>query len=125
MPSRRAERTAELIHAELARIFREEIKDPRVGSISITHVQVAGDRGVARVYYTPLGGRKPGKDVVRGIRSAGGFMRSRVAKALDLRHAPQLVFLLDEGIDEAVRMTALLGQMEAKHKPAAEEEGEE
>lgn len=124
MPSRRAERTAELIHAELARIFREEIKDPRVGSISITHVQVAADLGVARVYYTPLGGRKAGKDLVRGIRSAGGFMRSRVAKALDLRHAPQLLFLLDEGIDEAVRMTALLGQMEAEHKPDAEE-GEE
>lgn len=124
MSSRRAERTAELIHAELARVLREEIKDPRVGAISITHVKVTDDLRLARVYFTPLGGQRAPKGVVKGIRSAGGFLRARLAKALGFRHAPELLFLLDDGIDEAVRMTSLLGQMESSHG-APSEEGEE
>lgn len=124
MPSRRAERTAELIHAELARVLREEIKDPRVGAVSITHVRATDDLRLARVYFTPLGGQRAAKGVMRGLRSASGYLRSQVAKALGLRHAPELVFLVDEGIDEAVRMTALLERMAQSHPPESGE-GEE
>ncbi|HJN78273.1 MAG TPA: 30S ribosome-binding factor RbfA [Myxococcota bacterium] len=109
----RPQRVAELVHRELAVLLRTDIKDPRVGDVSITHIQVTGDLRQARVYVTSLGGGGDDKQMLRGLQSAARFLRGRVGRALKLRHAPELEFRLDEGLDHSVELTAMLGRMEA------------
>ena len=119
----RPQRIAELVHRELAVLLRTEIKDPRVGDVSITHVQVSGDLGIARVYVTSLGGGGDDRQLLRGLQSAARFLRGRVGRVLKLRRAPQLEFRIDEGLDHAVELTALLGRMEDERR--AREVGED
>jgi len=123
----RPQRIAELVHRELSVLLRTEIKDPRVGAVSITHVQVTGDLGHARVYVTPLGGKGNDREMLKGLQSAARFLRGRVGRTLKLRHAPNLEFRLDEGLDHAVELTAMLGRMEDERRAreAPEADGEE
>lgn len=116
MTSHRPERVAELLHAELARLLREEVSDPRVGSLSVTHVRLTPDLKLARVHVVPLGGEGEPADLMKGLRKASGFLRTRIGQTLRLRYTPSLEFQLDEGLDEAVRLTALLGTLEVAEK---------
>ena len=108
----RNERVAGEIHAILAEALRTRIKDPRIGLISLTGVRVTRDLGTATVYFTPLGGEGDAAKMAEGLRAASGFLRREVGRQLRLRQAPELVFKADTGIDEAVRLTALLERME-------------
>lgn len=114
MPQNRAERATELIHGELARLILEEMKDPRVRRVSITHVQVSHDLRHVTVWVSPLGGQGDGKVVLRGLGSAAGFLRLRLGKLLRLRVSPELHFRLDDGVDRSVQLTALLGRLESE-----------
>ncbi|MES2637845.1 MAG: 30S ribosome-binding factor RbfA [Myxococcota bacterium] len=117
MSNRRAERIASIMHAELARLLREEVKDPRVGTISITEVLVKPDLGSARVRYLPLGGAGDRVQVQAGLEAAARYLRGPVGRALGIRHAPELKFELDPNVEYAARMDALLRAL----PPAAEE----
>ena len=108
----RNERVAGEIHAILAEALRTRIKDPRIGLVSLTGVRVTRDLGTATVYFTPLGGEGDSARIAEGLRAASGFLRREVGRQLRLRQAPELVFKPDTGIDEAVRLTALLERME-------------
>jgi ribosome-binding factor A len=112
MAYRRADRVSVLVHQELSRLLRNEVKDPRVGSISITQVRLSPDLSVARVTVTPLGGAGDGEGAIEGLTRASGWLRGQVGRALKLRHAPRLEFELDDTLDEAIRMTTMLSQME-------------
>lgn len=127
--SNRNERVAGEIHAILADALRTRIKDPRVGPLSLTGVRVSRDLGTAVVYFTPLGGEGNPTLIAEGLRAATGFLRREIGRQLRLRHAPELVFRLDEGIDDAIRLTSLLGRMEEEdatreQEPEAGSEGE-
>lgn len=117
MSSRRAERIASVMHAELARLLREEVKDPRVGTISITEVVVRPDLSSARVRYLPLGGAGDRKQVQDGLAAAARFLRGPMGRALGIRHAPELRFELDPNVEYAAHMDALLRSLPA---PAAD-----
>ena len=122
----RPARLAELIHRELAVLLRSEVKDPRVGAVSITHVAVTGDLGIARVYVTSLGGLGNEPEMLKGLQSAARYLRGRIGRLLKLRHAPALDFRVDEGVDHAVDMTSMLARMEQERQEReAEDEGEE
>jgi ribosome-binding factor A len=108
----RNERVAGEIHAILAEALRTRIKDPRIGLISLTGVRVTRDLGTATVYFTPLGGEGDVKRMGEGLRAASGFLRREIGRQLRLRVSPELVFKPDTGVDEAVRLTALLERME-------------
>lgn len=122
MSNNRAQRATEQIHAELARLIREEIKDPRVRNLSITHVQVSQDLGHVSVWVSPLGGQGDGKPILRGLERAAGFLGARLGRLLRLRVAPALSFRLDAGVDSSVRLTRLLSRLEEERVvPAGEE----
>ena len=108
MSSRRAERIASVIHAELARLLREEVKDPRVGTISITGVSVRPDLSIARVRYLPLAGAGDRVQVQSGLEAAARFLRGPIGRALGIRHAPELRFELDPNVEYAAHMERLL-----------------
>jgi ribosome-binding factor A len=129
MSNRRAERIASVIHAELARLLREEVKDPRVGSISITGVTLKPDLSVAKVRYLPLGGAGDRALVQAGLEASARFLRGPIGRALGIRHAPELRFELDANIEYAAHMDALLSRLApaaaAAETAPADEEGEE
>lgn len=111
MAGNRPQRIAELVHADLAKLIRNEVKDPRVGMVSITHVKVTGDLRMAFVHVTPLGGLGDGQEMLEGLQAAAPYLRRLLGKTLRLRHTLALEFRLDDGVDEAVRMTAMLNKM--------------
>jgi ribosome-binding factor A len=113
MAHHRPERVASLVHGELDRLLREEVHDPRVREVSVTAVKVTPDLKRAVVSVLPLGGAGDRRAVLAGLSAAAGFLRGRVGRNLALRHAPALVFEIDAHLEEAVRLTHVIGQLSA------------
>ena len=119
MPGHRPERVAEMIHRELAQRLVSDIKDPRVGPISITSVEVTRDLGRAVVNYLPLGGGKPTSELEDGLSDAARRVRGPIGRALRLRHAPEIVFLWDANTVEAFRVMSVLDRLANERRAAA------
>ena len=96
---------------ELSNILRE-VKDPRVSGafISITAAEVATDMKTARVFFSVLSGDK--KEVLKGLKSAHGYIRKRLAETLNLRQTPELTFIPDDSIEYGAHINALLNKIE-------------
>ena len=94
----------------LASLIRSDVKDPRVGLVTVTAVRLANDMGAAKVYVLPFGDPNgaEGAEVITGLTRAAGFLRGEVGRSLSLRHAPQLEFVLDETFDRAARLSSLI-----------------
>ncbi|GAB1693878.1 30S ribosome-binding factor RbfA [Krasilnikovia sp. M28-CT-15] len=108
---RHAERVRELV-ASLVR----EIKDPRIGMVTITDARITGDLRDATVYYTVLGDSAAEAGTAAALESAKGMLRSRVGHALGLRHSPSLTFVQDNVLDHAKEIDDLLAA--ARHQDA-------
>jgi ribosome-binding factor A len=113
--SHRTERVADLIRTELAQLLERDVKDPRVGFVTVTRVDVTRDLRTARVAVTVLGEKDQKKDSLRGLAAAQGFLRHELAQRLGLRHTPALEFYLDESLEAESRIEALLRQIREKN----------
>ena len=91
----RTSRIAAQMQRSLALLLRRDVKDPRVGNVTVTAVDVANDLSYARIHVLPFAGGHAPAQVLTGLRSAAGFLRGQVARELKLRHAPRLEFRLD------------------------------
>ena len=92
----------------LSMLVAREVRDPRVGNITLTSVTVAPDMSSARVFFVPFGGKHTPEQVGEGLSRASGFLRGEVGRALQLRHAPKLEFVYDRQIETADRLTRLI-----------------
>ena len=110
MASVRNERIAEQVRSELSRLLREETSDPRIGILTLTRVKVSPDLSQATVFWSPLELETDldPEEVGRGLASAAGFLRTRLASELALRRTPALSFRHDRSIEEGSRTLALL-----------------
>ncbi|MGC4027763.1 MAG: 30S ribosome-binding factor RbfA [Steroidobacteraceae bacterium] len=109
MASARQQRIETQIQRVLAELVRGEVKDPRVGPLTITQVTVTRDRSVARIYVVPFAEDAAAHpELLEGLRAAAGFLRGEVGRRVGLRHAPRLEFVLDDSFDKAARLEALL-----------------
>lgn len=111
MPSFRPERVAASIHREVATRLREGGVDPRLVDVSITRVTVTRDLEKATIHWLPLGGGEPKADVVAGLADAARQLRGPIGRALGLRHAAELVFVVDRGAEDAFRVSGLLDRL--------------
>jgi ribosome-binding factor A len=107
----RAKRLGEQIQRDLTELLRREIKDERIGNVTITAVNVSGDLRTARVYYLVFGKEGADPKVQRGLESAAGFLRNALSKALMIRYTPTLTFELDTSIEHGVRLTQLIDSL--------------
>lgn len=107
----RSQRVAEAMKTELAQLIRDEVKDPRIGFVSIVKVEVTGDLRQAKVYVSVLGDDAAKKNTLKGLQSAAGMLRREVAQRLQIRYTPELVFSLDESIAHGARIAALLNEV--------------
>src|SRR5688500_9392150 len=92
----------------LSMLVAREVRDPRVGNITLTSVAVAPDMASARVFFVPFGDKHTPEQVGEGLSRAAGFLRGEVGRALALRHAPRLEFVYDRQIETADRLTRLI-----------------
>lgn len=104
----RSRRVEEQIQRLLPELIRRELGDPRVGSVTITDVSVSRDLSHATVQFLPFDSNRPASEVAEALRSASGFLRIQLRKHLQMRQVPELKFVVDETIDKAVRLTALI-----------------
>ena len=113
----RAKRLGEQIQRELTELLRREVKDERIGNVTITAVNVSGDLRTARVYYLIFGKQGPDPKVQQGLTSAAGFLRNALSKALMIRYTPTLTFELDTTIEHGVRLTQLIDSLKKPEAP--------
>ena len=117
--SRRTDRIGEQVRAEVARILREEVTDPRIGLVTLTRVDVAPDLSNARIFWSTVGDRD---EIERGLSSAAGFVRGRLARVLPLRKVPELRFLWDPSLELGDRTLAALRDLSPEAAADAEEQ---
>jgi ribosome-binding factor A len=98
----------EQIQRELTDLLRRDVKDSRIGNVTITAVDVTGDLRTAKVFYLVFGHDGPDAQVQRGLESAAGFLRNALSKSLMIRYTPTLSFELDASIEHGVRLTQLI-----------------
>lgn len=109
-------RVGEQLKKELSDIFQKEIKDPRIGFLTVTHVEVTGDLQQAKVYISVLGNEEEKENTLKAIEKASGFIRSEVGRRIRLRHTPELIFLFDESIEYGNRIERLLKELNEEDK---------
>lgn len=118
MSTARRERIADQIQRELAGLIRLEVRDPRVGMVTLTGVELSRDQSHAKVYFTVLGSASDAAHACEGLQHAAGFLRSALAHKLTTRTVPQLAFAYDESVERGVRLSRLIDEA-VKPQPTA------
>ncbi len=117
--SRRTDRIADLVRAELSALLLDGLRDPRVRLATVSSVNVTPDLRWARVKVSVLGSDADRNECVEALQHARGFLRKRLARSLQLRMTPELTFELDRGAEYAERITSLLENSSHEHTDGA------
>jgi len=112
----RSLRVADQIQRELAEIIRTELKDPRVAMITLTGVEVTADYAHAKVFYTLMGSAEQRVETGVGLKQAGGFLRSQLARRIKLHSIPQLHFVYDASVERGFELSRLIDEAVADNK---------
>jgi ribosome-binding factor A len=106
----RTQRVADYLQRELAELIQHEVRDPRIGMVSITGVEVSRDLGHARVYYTSMeaNSSEEAKDSTEALNRAAGFLRSELSRDSRMRSVPQLRFYFDSSVGRGRELEALI-----------------
>ena len=97
---------------ELSNIIRGEIKDPRINSLtSVVSVEVSPDLKQCKAYISVLGDEESQKNTLAGLKSAEGFIRKELARTVNLRNTPEIIFIMDQSIEYGVNMSKLIDEV--------------
>ena len=116
----RADRVNEQIRRDLAEIIRTELKDPRIGMISLTSVEVTADYAHASVYFTSMTDRTAVPTILAGLKKSAGFLRLQLGKRIKIHQIPELHFKFDESLERGISLSALIEEansVRAKDEP--------
>ncbi len=104
----RSQRVVEQIHRELAEMIRLEVKDPRVGFITISDVEITPDYAHAKVFFTSMTGEADVPEILQGLRRASGFLRRELGRRMRIHTIPELHFHFDRSVEEGARLSRLI-----------------
>lgn len=107
------------LQRELAMLISTELKDPRLGFVTVTRVEISSDLQVAKVYVSIIGDRHVAKQSMMALESARGFLRGAIGSAVVLRHTPELVFVEDRSTEKAIALSRVLAESRATATPVA------
>jgi ribosome-binding factor A len=119
--SQRKQRVAERIKQELSQIIHDQIKDPRVGFVTITRVDLNDDLKYAKVFYSVLGDDEQKKQAIEGLNSAKKFIRKLLGDSLEIRYTPDFSFKLDDSIEYNMHISKIFDKIAAERQ---QKEGE-
>lgn len=107
----RSHRVAEQMQREIAQLLQFEVKDPRVGQVTVTAVEVTGDMAHAKIFYSvSVLDSKAQPNIQQGLEKVAGFLRTQLAKRMLLRTVPQLHFVYDASVDYGMKMSQLIDE---------------
>jgi ribosome-binding factor A len=107
----RVERVAQEIKREISNILAQELRDPRLGFVTITHVELSADLKNAKAYYSVLGDKKQEESSAVALRKATGFIRKLIGERLNLRFNPEISFKFDKSIAYSVKIEEVLREI--------------
>lgn len=117
MTVQRSERVKEQLKKEIGYIIQNNIKDPRLGMVTVTEAEVSADLRNAKVFISVYGSEEEKKQTMKILTKANGFIRSEIGKRIRMKHVPELLIKFDETIEKSNRIQELLHQIEAeKHE---------
>ena len=112
----RIEKLQELIKQEMSKMLLREIKDPRIGFVTVTEVEMTGDLREAKIYVSIMGGEEKIKESLEGLQSALGFIRREIGQRVRLRFTPEISFALDTSLDYSEHIQKILLDIEKEGK---------
>lgn len=116
----RGDRVAEQIRRELAELIRLEVKDPRVGFVTLTDVEITPDYAHAKVFFTTLEGERAVPELAAGLRRASGFLRRELGRRIRIHTTPELHWVYDRSIERGAELSQLIDsavRSDARHEP--------
>lgn len=117
MSKTRAEKVAGALKIEISLIIHNELKDPRIGFVTINRVDLTDDLRFAKIYFGILGTKSEEEKTVSGLTSAKGFIKRLVAERLKLQYVPDITFKLDRSAEESIRISEILEGLKKPQKP--------
>ncbi len=103
------------VQKEISNILRNEVKDPRIHPMtSVVAVEVAPDLKSAKIYVSVLGSEQEKTDTLKGLKSAAGVIRGKLARSINLRNTPELTFIMDSSIEYGVNMASMIDKITKK-----------
>lgn len=117
----RSTRVAEQMKKELGEIIARKLKDPRIGFVTVTDVEVTGDLQQATVYITVLGNNRKRSDTLKGLEQAKGFIRTEIGQRIRLRKTPELMFAFDVSAEYGSKIDTLLKQIKTENNEKTED----
>ena len=112
----RVEKLQELIKQEMGKMLLTDLKDPRIGFVTVTDVEMTGDLREAKIYVSIMGGQDEVKNSLEGLQSALGFIRREIGQRIKIRFTPEISFALDTSLDYGDHIQKLLLQVEGETK---------
>ncbi len=112
----RIEKLQELIKQEMSKMLLTDLKDPRIGFVTVTDVEMTGDLREAKIYVSVMGDSEKVKSSLEGLNSALGFIRREIGQRIRLRFTPEISFALDTSLDYGDHIQKLLLQVEGENK---------
>jgi len=109
--SRRAQKAAEAVREVVSMAILAELKDPRIRDVTVTYVEVSADLRHAKVHVSVMGDQTRQNLSLQGLRSAAGFLQSRIANRIELRYTPRLNFILDQGVKRSIEISEILDRV--------------
>lgn len=107
----RAQKVAQLFKKEVSKIIHEELHDPRIGFITITHVEITDDLRFARIYYSILGSDNDRTEASKALKSSEGFIRRLIGQRIRLRFVPEIRFMLDSSAEYSIHIQKILDEL--------------
>ncbi len=117
MSSPRIARLREAFKEETSLILQREAKDPRIGFVSVTDVELSADLRHAKIFVSIYGDAEAKARTMQGLADAQGFVRTELAKRIRLRHVPEILFKMDESIERGARVEELLREVSGRTPP--------
>ncbi|MEJ2199707.1 MAG: 30S ribosome-binding factor RbfA [Desulfuromonadaceae bacterium] len=113
METQRSHRVGEQIHKEISALLVKGLKDPRIGFVTITAVEMNADLSLARVYFSAMGSAAEMENTEKGLKSSVPFLRRELGKRMRLRHVPELIFEYDRSLAYGNHIESLLQQIQS------------
>jgi len=104
------------LRKEISRILQEDLKDPRIGFVTVTRIDLTGDLRYAKIYFSILGDASKEESSIKGIQSAAGYIRKLVGERLKLKYVPELSFRLDKSIEYSINLDKTFERLRNERK---------
>jgi len=124
MSSLRPERVQEALRQEISKIVQFELKDPRLGFVTITRVELTKDLRYAKVFFSVLGDSKDKKNTLKGLNAAKGYIKGKIPDGVSLRFMPEIAFKIDESLEHAKHIYELLDKLKKERRDEADLKGD-